>query len=60
MTIRQLNAVLAKKEQLWTIGKIVIVGRVVRVKEMVGRTLVVLTDETGLLTVVEDPDIAED
>ncbi len=60
MTVRQVNILLTRKEDLAGIGKVSVVGRVVRVKEMVGRTLVVITDETGVLTVIENQGQAEE
>jgi hypothetical protein len=52
LTARQIHALIAHKHDLSTLGRIVIVGRVISLKEMVGRTQVKVTDETGMLTVV--------
>lgn len=52
MTLKQLEKLLVQREAAVAAGKIAVVGRIVGLKEMAGRTLVTLSDETGSASIV--------
>jgi hypothetical protein len=53
MSLKQVEQLLASREGAVGAGKVAVVGRVVRLKEMAGRTLVTLSDETGVANIIE-------
>ena len=53
LSINQVKALINRKEDFSTLGKIVLIGRIVRIKETVGRTQVHLSDSTGTVTIIE-------
>ena len=53
VTLKQLEQLLGQREAAVAAGKIALIGRIVGLTEMAGRTLVTLTDETGSVNVIE-------
>jgi hypothetical protein len=53
MCLRQVEQLLADKDSALEKGKIGLLARIVRLKEMAGRTLVTLSDETGVASIIE-------
>lgn len=53
LSIKQLNSLIANKQDFSALGKIVLIGRVVKLREMVGRTQVKLSDESGNVALIE-------
>ena len=43
----------ANKKDILTLGRIVLIGRVLELKEMVGRTQLKICDNTGMTTIIE-------
>ena len=53
MTIRQVNLIRNQRKDLNEIARIVLIGRIVDIKDMVGRTQVIISDQTGMATIIE-------
>ena len=53
MTIRQVNLIRNQRKDLNEIARIVLIGRIVDIKDMVGRTQVIISDQTGVATIIE-------
>lgn len=53
LCLRQVEQLLSDREAALERGKIGLLGRIVRLKEMAGRTLVTLSDETGVGSIIE-------
>lgn len=53
LCLRQVEQLLGDKEGAIERGKIGLLGRIIRLKEMAGRTLVTLSDETGVASIIE-------
>lgn len=53
ITAKQLNSLIGRNTDFSALGRVVLLGRVSHLKEMVGRAQVTLTDETGTVTIIE-------
>ena len=53
LTIKQIGMITANKKDLLTLGRIVLIGRVLELQEMVGRTQIKISDNTGMTTIIE-------
>ena len=58
LTVKQINHLISKKDTPH-LGRIVVVGRIIELKEMNNRTQVKLTDETGVITIIEGQDSSQ-
>ena len=47
---------MAKNEGITSFGKIALIGRIVKLKSMAGRTIVSLSDESGIINIIEGND----
>jgi ABC-type uncharacterized transport system ATPase subunit len=53
LCLKQVEQLLSDRQAAMERGKIGLIGRIVRLKEMAGRTLVTLSDETGVASIIE-------
>ena len=53
LSVKLLNDLIKMKKDLTGVGRISLIGRVIELKEMVGRTQVRMTDSTGTVSIVE-------
>lgn len=53
LTVRQISKLIANEQEFDSIGRVMLVGRIVKLKDLAGRSMATLSDETGAINIVE-------
>jgi len=59
LSIQQIGKIILKKDGISSLGKVALVGRIVKLKDMLGRTIIHLCDETGVISIIEGQNTSE-